>query len=150
MCCTDFHTAALFLSVQPFSNRNVWLRVPVLCRFAAIHRYGQHVNCYAQLVPHDQQGWLLPGVTSCFLTKLIPVAASQLDFLLCLTHEQRATAQAHLHCSYLLNVLALASQIAKLLIVPFVCLVERFWLQRHFSRPVIASILVVVAGVGIV
>ncbi|KAK9918349.1 hypothetical protein WJX75_003397 [Coccomyxa subellipsoidea] len=41
-------------------------------------------------------------------------------------------------------------QIAKLLIVPFVCLVERFWLQRHFSRPVIASILVVVAGVGIV
>ncbi len=41
-------------------------------------------------------------------------------------------------------------QIAKLLIVPFVCLVERFWLQRHFTRPVIASILVVVAGVGIV
>lgn len=41
-------------------------------------------------------------------------------------------------------------QIAKLLIIPFVCLVERLWLQRRFSKPVMASVLVVVLGVAIV
>lgn len=41
-------------------------------------------------------------------------------------------------------------QIAKLLIIPFVCLVELFWLKRRFAAPVVCSILVVVAGVAIV
>lgn len=43
-----------------------------------------------------------------------------------------------------------ATQIAKLLIIPFVCAVEHFWLGKVFSRSVIASVLVVVAGVAIV
>ena len=41
-------------------------------------------------------------------------------------------------------------QIAKLLIIPFVCLVERFWLGKTFSRSVIASVVTVVCGVAIV
>jgi solute carrier family 35 protein E3 len=41
-------------------------------------------------------------------------------------------------------------QIAKLLIIPFVCLVELFWLRRSFSPQVVSSILVVIMGVGIV
>lgn len=41
-------------------------------------------------------------------------------------------------------------QIAKLLIIPFVCLVERFWLGKTFSRSVIASVVTVVIGVAIV
>jgi len=44
----------------------------------------------------------------------------------------------------------LPSQIAKLLIIPFVCLVEHFWLGKTFSRAVIASVVTVVIGVAIV
>jgi uncharacterized membrane protein YbaN (DUF454 family) len=42
------------------------------------------------------------------------------------------------------------AQIAKLLIIPFVCLVEHFWLGKVFTRSVIGSVLTVVLGVGIV
>lgn len=42
------------------------------------------------------------------------------------------------------------SQIAKLSIVPFVCLVERFWLGKHFSRQSLASVATVIVGVAIV
>ena len=42
------------------------------------------------------------------------------------------------------------AQIAKLLIIPFVCLVEHFWLSKVFTRSVIGSVLIVVLGVGIV
>ena len=45
---------------------------------------------------------------------------------------------------------AVPAQIAKLLIIPFVCAVEHFWLGKVFTRSVIASVLVVVAGVAIV
>ena len=41
-------------------------------------------------------------------------------------------------------------QIMKLMNIPFVCAVERFWLGKHFSTPVIVSVVVVVLGVGIV
>ncbi|CAK0784935.1 hypothetical protein CVIRNUC_008140 [Coccomyxa viridis] len=41
-------------------------------------------------------------------------------------------------------------QIAKLLIIPFVCGVESVWLGKVFSRSIIASIFTVVAGVAIV
>mmetsp|Transcript_17326 Transcript_17326/g.51879 ORF Transcript_17326/g.51879 Transcript_17326/m.51879 type:complete len:373 (-) Transcript_17326:506-1624(-) len=41
-------------------------------------------------------------------------------------------------------------QIAKLLIVPFVCLVERFWLGKHFSKQVLASVATVILGVAVV
>lgn len=41
-------------------------------------------------------------------------------------------------------------QIAKLTIVPFVCFVEVVWFKRVFSAPVIASMVLVVVGVGIV
>ena len=41
-------------------------------------------------------------------------------------------------------------QIAKLLIIPFVCAVESVWLGKVFSRSVIGSIVTVVAGVAIV
>lgn len=41
-------------------------------------------------------------------------------------------------------------QIAKLLIIPFVCLVEKFWLNRKFSKGVVTSIVTVVIGVAIV
>ncbi len=46
--------------------------------------------------------------------------------------------------------LAILVQIAKLLIIPFVCGVEWVWLGRRFTASVIASILVVVVGVAIV
>ncbi|KAK9863495.1 hypothetical protein WJX84_012193 [Apatococcus fuscideae] len=39
---------------------------------------------------------------------------------------------------------------SKLLIIPFVCLVERFWLKRTFSRAVILSVAIVVGGVAVV
>lgn len=42
------------------------------------------------------------------------------------------------------------AQIAKLLIIPFVCLVERFWLGKQFSARVIMSVVTVVCGVGVV
>jgi drug/metabolite transporter (DMT)-like permease len=41
-------------------------------------------------------------------------------------------------------------QVAKLLIIPFVCGVERLWLGRRFSRQVTAAVAVVVVGVAIV
>ncbi|MEW5307165.1 MAG: hypothetical protein WDW38_002233 [Sanguina aurantia] len=41
-------------------------------------------------------------------------------------------------------------QIAKLMLVPFVCSVEIFHLRRQFPAPALASILVVMAGVAIV
>ena len=44
----------------------------------------------------------------------------------------------------------LMPQIAKLLIIPFVCLVEKFWLGREFSKGVVVSVVTVVAGVAVV
>jgi hypothetical protein len=41
-------------------------------------------------------------------------------------------------------------QIAKLLIIPFVCMVEHFWLGKQFSVRVIMSVVTVVVGVGVV
>jgi solute carrier family 35 protein E3 len=46
--------------------------------------------------------------------------------------------------------LFMSSQIAKLLIIPFVCLVELFWLRRTFTPQTVMSILVVILGVGVV
>ncbi len=46
--------------------------------------------------------------------------------------------------------MCLCVQIAKLLIIPFVCLIERFYLGRVFAREVVASILLVICGVAIV
>lgn len=42
------------------------------------------------------------------------------------------------------------AQIAKLLIIPFVCFVESSFLGRTFTREVVASIMLVVAGVAVV
>lgn len=47
-------------------------------------------------------------------------------------------------------VAAVEPQIAKLLIIPFVCAVESAWLGKVFSRSVIGSIVTVGAGVAIV
>jgi solute carrier family 35 protein E3 len=41
-------------------------------------------------------------------------------------------------------------QIAKLLIIPFVCIVELVWLKKTFTVPVILSVVTVIAGVAIV
>lgn len=41
-------------------------------------------------------------------------------------------------------------QIAKLLNIPCVCVLEHFWLGKTFSSPVLASIVAVIAGVGTV
>lgn len=41
-------------------------------------------------------------------------------------------------------------QVAKLLIIPFVCIVELVWLKKTFTLPVVASVLTVVTGVAIV
>ena len=43
-----------------------------------------------------------------------------------------------------------APQVCKLLIIPFVCLVEHFWLGKVFTRSVIASVVTVVIGVAVV
>ena len=48
------------------------------------------------------------------------------------------------------NMLTGRAQIAKLLIIPFVCLVEAFWLGKVFTRSVVGAVLTVVAGVAIV
>jgi solute carrier family 35 protein E3 len=45
---------------------------------------------------------------------------------------------------------AAALQIAKLLIIPFVCVVELLYMRKRFSAPVVASIAVVIIGVAIV
>ncbi len=42
------------------------------------------------------------------------------------------------------------SQISKLLIIPFVCVVEAVWLKRRYTTAVLASMVVVVFGVGVV
>ncbi len=39
---------------------------------------------------------------------------------------------------------------AKLLIIPFVCMVELVWLKKTFTLPVVASVLTVIAGVSVV
>ena len=52
-------------------------------------------------------------------------------------------AAGHIECH-------VCAQIAKLLIIPFVCLVEAFWLGKVFTRSIIGSVLTVVAGVAIV
>ena len=44
----------------------------------------------------------------------------------------------------------MCAQIAKLLIIHFVCLVEKFWLGRVFTSSVITSVVIVVLGVAIV
>lgn len=54
-----------------------------------------------------------------------------------------------LNLSLMLNTVSFY-QIAKLLIIPFVCFVERFYLGRVFSRETVASIGVVVTGVAVV
>jgi solute carrier family 35 protein E3 len=57
------------------------------------------------------------------------------------------------HCKLLLNmplVMGVLLQIAKLLIIPFVCVVELVWMKRQFTPRVVCSILTVVAGVAIV
>jgi hypothetical protein len=41
-------------------------------------------------------------------------------------------------------------QIAKLLIIPFVAVMEMIWFQKRFTPPVAASMVVVVIGVSIV
>lgn len=42
------------------------------------------------------------------------------------------------------------AQVAKLLIIPFVCFLERFYMGRVFTREVAVAILLVIFGVGIV
>lgn len=52
--------------------------------------------------------------------------------------------------STILSCCSFLPQIAKLLIIPFVCLVEHFWLGKQFSVRVIMSVVTVVLGVGVV
>ena len=52
------------------------------------------------------------------------------------------------HCT--LTAMDCVMQIAKLLIIPFVCLVEKFWLGKEFTRGVVTSVLIVVTGVAVV
>ncbi|KXZ46534.1 hypothetical protein GPECTOR_42g741 [Gonium pectorale] len=56
---------------------------------------------------------------------------------------------ASLNLSLLVNSVGFY-QISKLLIIPFVCLVEYIWFKRRFTPYTVLSILVVVAGVAIV
>jgi len=41
-------------------------------------------------------------------------------------------------------------QISKLMIIPFVCVMEAYWMKRKFTLPIIASVVVVIAGVAVV
>ncbi|KAG2427131.1 hypothetical protein HXX76_012641 [Chlamydomonas incerta] len=56
---------------------------------------------------------------------------------------------ASLNLSLLVNSVGFY-QISKLLIIPFVCLVEFVWFNRAFTVPMVGSILVVVVGVAVV
>ena len=103
---------------------------------------------------------------------LLPLLASALHFHAALCHRALSTDLvekiAHLSSSQVLwgrsqssciNIYILPPlghcvcacvQIAKLLIIPFVCLIERFYLGRVFSREVVGAILLVICGVAIV
>jgi solute carrier family 35 protein E3 len=54
-----------------------------------------------------------------------------------------------LNLSLMLNTVSFY-QIAKLLVIPFVCFVESSFLGYTFTRQVVASILLVAAGVAVV
>ncbi|GAB4818125.1 hypothetical protein N2152v2_005171 [Parachlorella kessleri] len=54
-----------------------------------------------------------------------------------------------LNLSLLLNPVS-TYQIAKLLVIPFVCMVERFFFGKYFSRHVLATIAMVALGVAVV
>ena len=41
-------------------------------------------------------------------------------------------------------------QISKLVNIPFIAMVEMLWLKKHYTVPVLGSMLLVVTGVGIV
>jgi solute carrier family 35 protein E3 len=56
---------------------------------------------------------------------------------------------ASLNLSLLVNSVGFY-QIAKLLIIPFVCAVELLWMGRRFTAPILASIGLVIVGVAIV
>ncbi|WIA29992.1 hypothetical protein OEZ86_000090 [Tetradesmus obliquus] len=56
---------------------------------------------------------------------------------------------ASLNLSLLVNSVGFY-QVAKLLIIPFVCVVELLYMRKRFSAPVVASIAVVIMGVAIV
>jgi hypothetical protein len=60
---------------------------------------------------------------------------------------KRLTSGTHNNSSHeLLHTL----QISKLLIIPFVCVVEATWHKRRYTLPVLGSIVVVICGVAIV
>lgn len=60
----------------------------------------------------------------------------------------RASSAHAAHCPAALPAHPL--QIAKLLIIPFVCFIESSFLGRTFTRKVLSSIVLVVAGVAVV
>ncbi|GMH41285.1 hypothetical protein BSKO_09195 [Bryopsis sp. KO-2023] len=62
---------------------------------------------------------------------------------------------AHALCVLLLNLSLMINtvglyQMAKLLVIPLVCLLEYLWFSRSFPPPVLCSVVTVVAGVGAV
>mmetsp|Transcript_21135 Transcript_21135/g.53726 ORF Transcript_21135/g.53726 Transcript_21135/m.53726 type:complete len:329 (+) Transcript_21135:386-1372(+) len=56
---------------------------------------------------------------------------------------------ASLNISLLLNTVGFY-QISKLMVIPCVCVLERVWFARHFSRKTLISICVVIGGVAVV
>jgi hypothetical protein len=62
--------------------------------------------------------------------------------------HQRTTGQQHLNCCFVFDLLL--TQVAKLLVIPFVCGVEAVWMGRRFSNGTLLAIATVMAGVGIV
>ena len=100
----------------------------IMCRSASVYGYSRRFNYHFEPVTYDQPGWLLPGAG--YSVQILAIALG-------------VNSSIPLQCAVLV-------QVAKLLVIPFVCLVECCWLGRVFTKPVIASVLTVVMGVAIV
>lgn len=104
------------------------------CRTSmAVHT---HV-CLTHCLLHTFFGWVWSGL--------------QHPRHVCVHMHSMRTALALMHiCTRCPASYAAPPQIAKLLIIPFVCMVELVWLRKTFTAPIIASVLTVIAGVSIV
>lgn len=139
------------------------------CRPSAFHRRCQRLCPHAQPVTHAQHCQLLSGAAAqlpvlrhAWLTRLPACRAHVSSQGAPHLHSDNAILSMSLlsigccctacsNCQRRLPLQpALHLQIAKLLVIPFVCFVESSFLGYTFTRQVVASILLVVAGVAVV
>ena len=126
-----------------------------------VHSHSQHIHSDTQPVAAAQQGRLLPGASGlvfrCTARRGQPAlncsavakSSAALGFA-CNAGTDCLSPLTTFHPDHPDDASNVPAQIAKLLIIPFVCLVERFWLGKQFSVRVIMSVVTVVFGVAVV